>query len=196
MWKWLNVTVYTDLTISIGPTNRAASSHMPKRNLVAWHLLDILRRLRGALMARYLSTLRAVSVKILDVTATPTMKEWQSLYTLNLTNGFQDLHLNRQQIYFIELFNNSEKYNWLVSRENRPLQGSKLGYAWPCLLKRLSSISTREVIFWMADKFLVILIPNLPQWAKRNRFYESFKTPKFWTPKRSIFSWHASIMLA
>ncbi len=55
-----------------------------------------------------------------------------------------------------------------------------------------------HVMFWMADEFLVNLIPNLPQWFKRNRFYESFKTqklPKFWTPKRSIFSWHASHVL-
>ena len=56
----------------MGPTKMAASTQMADRNLVAWHFPEILRRLSGAFMAKYLSILKAVNVKILAVTATPT----------------------------------------------------------------------------------------------------------------------------
>ncbi len=46
---------------------------------------------------------------------------------------------------------------WHVSRENRPLQGSEHCYTWTGMAKVLSSTSTREVSYWMAVEFLVII---------------------------------------
>ncbi len=50
-------------------------SHMTSKKPPAWYLPDILRRLRGTFMAKYLSMLNAVRVNILDATATPAIYE-------------------------------------------------------------------------------------------------------------------------
>ena len=70
-----------------------------------------------------------------------------------------------------------------------------VGCTYPTMVGMLSGISNIGVISWKMLEFLVILIPKLWLYFKKNKFYTILKTknlPICFTLNRSIFAWHSS----